>query len=258
MTERTCLLYDIERGGAEEILPQPWQTDTCIGTWHYDKGTGERNGYKKPETVIPMLADIVSKNGNLMLSIPVRSDGTIDENEKYILEGIGGWLAVNGEAIYATRPWKIYGEGPPREDTAVPLSTGEVKERKVRPLDAQDIRFTTSKDGKTLYAIVCGVPQKEILIKSLDAASGKVASVDLLGSSEMLQWTQKSRRPLDPACCQVADSVCCGLQDRAELTDLLKNCPFFIVSSLLLMSRNRSRSSLSCSITSHGQPRHHH
>jgi alpha-L-fucosidase len=187
---RQALLYDIERGTADEILPQPWQSETCIGSWHYDKGIGERNGYKKPGEIIPLLADIVSKNGNLMLSVPVRSDGTIDDNERKIVQEIGDWLSVNGEAIYATRPWKLFGEGPPRQDTAVALPTGEVKEKKVRPLDASDVRFTTSKDGKTLYAIVCGVPQKEIIIKALDTNTSKVSSVELIGTTEKLQWRQ--------------------------------------------------------------------
>jgi len=187
---RLALLYDIERGTADEILPQPWQSETCIGSWHYDKGLGERNGYKKPQEIIPLLADIVSKNGNLMLSVPVRSDGTIDGNERKIVQEIGEWLSVNGEAIYATRPWKLFGEGPPRQDTAVALPTGEVKEKKVRPLDASDIRFTTSKDGKWLYAIVCGVPQKEVLIKTLAANTSMVSSVDLIGSTEKLKWSQ--------------------------------------------------------------------
>jgi alpha-L-fucosidase len=189
--QKKSLLFDIERGGAEDILPDPWQTDTCIGTWHYDKGVGERNGYKKPEVVIPMLADIVSKNGNLMLSIPVRSDGTIDDNEVHFLEAMGAWLNLNGESIYATRPWKIFGEGPVMEDAAVHLGTGEVIEKKVRPLGAEDIRFTMSKDGKFLYAIVCGVPQKEILIKSLGSSAVPVSSVELLGYTGKLTWVQK-------------------------------------------------------------------
>ena len=189
---KKSLLFDIERGGAEEILPEPWQTDTCIGTWHYDKGVGDRNGYKKPDVVIPMLADIVSKNGNLMLSIPVRADGTIDDNEVHFLNEMGAWLQVNGEAIYATRPWKIFGEGPVVEDAAIHLGTGEVIEKKVRPLGAEDIRFTCSKDGKTVYAIICGVPAKEVLIKSLGVGAAPIASVTLLGSSGKIDWTQKS------------------------------------------------------------------
>ena len=94
------------------ILPQPWQTDTCIGSWHYDRGIFERNGYKSAASVVRMLADIVSKNGNLMLSVPLQRDGQPDEDEIKIVSEIGAWLKVNGEAIYATRPWKIYGEGP--------------------------------------------------------------------------------------------------------------------------------------------------
>jgi alpha-L-fucosidase len=189
---KKCLLFDIERGGAAEILPEPWQTDTCIGTWHYDKGVGDRNGYKKPSEVIPMLADIVSKNGNLMLSIPVRSDGTIDDNEVHFLEAMGTWLNINGEAIYATRPWKMYGEGPVVDDAAVPPPVGQSTDKKTRLLGAEDIRFTTSKDGQTLYAIVCGLPQKEVLIKSLASSSRKVSSVELLGGTGNLQWTQKA------------------------------------------------------------------
>ena len=189
---KKCLLYDIERGGAEDILPEPWQTDTCIGTWHYSKDVGDHNGYKKPDVIIPMLADIVSKNGNLMLSVPVRGDGTIDQYEVRFLDQIGGWLKVNGESIYATRPWKVFGEGPPREDTAVHLGTGEVIEKKVRPLGAEDIRFTKSKDGKFLYAIVCGIPKKDLLIKSLGAEAGRVASVELLGHTGKLSWSQNS------------------------------------------------------------------
>ena len=187
---KKSLLFDIERGGAEDILPEPWQTDTCIGTWHYDKGVGDRNGYKKPDAVISMLADIVSKNGNLMLSIPIRGDGTIDQNEVHFLEEMGVWLKINGEAIYATRPWKVFGEGPVVQDAAIHLGTGEVIEKKVRPLGAEDIRFTTSKDGKTLYAIVCGLPKKELLLKSLGSASTKINSVELLGATEKTEWKQ--------------------------------------------------------------------
>ena len=111
-TQRRSMVYDIERGKANGILPQPWQTDTCIGSWHYDRGIFERQGYKSAASVVRMLADIVSKNGNLMLSVPLRRDGQPDAEEIKIVSEIGAWLKVNGEAIYATRPWKIYGEGP--------------------------------------------------------------------------------------------------------------------------------------------------
>ena len=197
---KQCLLYDIERGGADAILPEPWQTDTCIGQWHYSKSIGKRNGYKKSSEVIRMLADIVSKNGNLMLSIPVRSDGSIDDNEVKFLEEMGIWMSVNGEAIYATRPWKVFGEGPPREEASTPttapagtatqVTTGatvEVKEKKLRPLGAEDIRFTRSKDGKTLYAIVLGTAAHDVQITAL--ANEKIVSVDLLGSHEKVTYS---------------------------------------------------------------------
>ena len=189
VAQRHDLLYDIERGGADDILPNPWQTDTCIGQWHYNKALADRNGYKKSPEVIRMLADIVSKNGNLMLSIPVRADGTIDEHEIQFLHEMGAWLDVNGEGIYATRPWKVYGEGPPREDPAVAVGTGEVVEKKVRPLDARDTRFTVSKDGKTLYAIVLGWPADgKVTLKSLASGSPlfpeDIATVALLGTTE--------------------------------------------------------------------------
>ncbi len=87
--QRKAMVWDIERGQANEIQPLPWQTDTCIGGWHYDRGLYERNGYKTSKTVIQTLVDIVSKNGNLMLNIPVRGDGTIDEKERKIVEEIG-------------------------------------------------------------------------------------------------------------------------------------------------------------------------
>jgi len=108
----TCLL-DVERGVVDRIWDEPWQTDTCIGQWHYNKD----QTYKTPKIVIDMLVDIVSRNGNLLLNFPLPSDGMLDPKELAILEEITKWMSVNGEAIYSTRPWKIYGEGP--EVTAV-------------------------------------------------------------------------------------------------------------------------------------------
>jgi alpha-L-fucosidase len=195
LDRRKVLLYDIERGASDVTLPQPWETDTCIGHWHYDKGTGERNGYKKSPEIIRMLADIVSKNGNLMLSIPVRADGTIDDNEIRFLTEMGAWMDVNGESIYSTRPWTVFGEGPASESTAVTTTTGEVVEKKDRPLGPEDIRFTVSKDGGTLYAIVLGWPStKDVTIRTLAtgsaAYSGKIASVKLLGSDVAPAFSQ--------------------------------------------------------------------
>jgi alpha-L-fucosidase len=192
--QRRALVYDIERGKAEGILPEPWQTDTCIGQWHYNRNVFLHHSYKSAAMVVPMLADIVSKNGNLMLSVPLRRDGTPDEDEVKIASEIGAWLAVNGDAIYATRPWKIYGEGP--STTAFDKGHfGGQSDTQKQPFTAEDIRFTQSKDGKTLYAIVLAFPAAgEVTIKSLSTGSphwpGEIGSVRLLGAQGKLVFTR--------------------------------------------------------------------
>ncbi len=192
--QRQALVYDIERGKAQSILPQPWQTDTCIGQWHYNRAVFDKHQYKTAATVVPMLADIVSKNGNLMLSIPLRRDGTPDEDEVKIVSDIGAWLKVNGEAIYATRPWKTYGEGPSTTASEKGRFGGQSDTSK-QPFTAADIRFTQSRNGKTLYAIVLAVPaERQVTIKSLagnsDLWPGKIRSVRLLGKTGKLQFTR--------------------------------------------------------------------
>jgi alpha-L-fucosidase len=185
--QRNCMVWDIERGQSNVIEPFTWQTDTCIGGWHYDKRIYEHKRYKPAKTVIHMLADIVSKNGNLLLNIPVRGNGTIDEQETAILEEIGAWMKVNGECIYDTRPWSIYGEGPASSE-AVPLSAQGFNEGKGKPFGAGDVRFTVK--GDTLYAIVLGWPEHgKAMIKSLSAGNrlrpGGVDKVELLGGGEL-------------------------------------------------------------------------
>ena len=191
--QRKAVVYDIERGKSAGILPEPWQTDTCIGSWHYNRAIFEKHGYKKPAAVIPMLVDIVSKNGNLMLSVPVRGDGTIDDDERQTVAGIGAWLKVNGDAIYATRPWKIYGEGPSTKTALEKNRFGGVKDVDAKPYTAADIRFTTK--GKDLYAIFLGWPADgKMTIQSLAENSplwnGDIENVALLGSPEKLKWTR--------------------------------------------------------------------
>ncbi len=163
--QRKAMVWDIERGQANEIQPLPWQTDTCIGSWHYDRPLYDRNGYKTSKTVIQTLVDIVSKNGNLMLNIPVRGDGSIDEKERKIVEEIGAWMKVNNESIYGTRPWKIFGEGPAQQATAQ-LSGPGFNEGKSKPFTPEDIRFATK--GDVLYATSMGWPEDgKLVIKSL-------------------------------------------------------------------------------------------
>ena len=185
--QREAMTYDIERGKADSILPLPWQTDTCIGSWHYDQAIFQHHGYKSAASVVRMLADIVSKNGNLMLSVPLQRDGQPDADEIKIVSEIGAWMKVNGEAIYATRPWKTFGEGP----STVVADKGQFggqKDVQKKPFTAEDIRFTQSKDGKIFYAIVLEIPKDgKVTIKSLASNSanwpGEIGSVRLVGSS---------------------------------------------------------------------------
>ena len=188
--QRRALVYDIERGKAEGILPEPWQTDTCLGEWHYNAEVFQHHRYKPAASVIRLLADIVSKNGNLMLSVPLQRDGQPDSDEIAIVKEIGAWLKVNGSAIYATRPWKIYGEGP----STVAAKKGEFdgqSDVQDKPFTSEDIRFTQSKDGKALYAIALEVPKDgRLVIRSLAGAAGVIRKVTLLGQSAPLAFAE--------------------------------------------------------------------
>jgi alpha-L-fucosidase len=185
--EGTCVL-DFERGLSAGISTNPWQTDTCIGGWHYDKTIYEEARYKSPKMVIDMLVDIVSRNGNLMLNFPLPNSGALDPAELKILDEITRWMAVNSEGIYSTRPWKIFGEGPGTASAAVPGQRFNENNRK--DLTAEDVRFTTK--GNALYTFVMGWPEKETVIKPLGTnnAGMKVAHVAMLGFKGKLKWTQ--------------------------------------------------------------------
>ncbi|HVT71982.1 MAG TPA: alpha-L-fucosidase [Lacunisphaera sp.] len=189
--QRRCMAWDIERGSANEIQPQPWQTDTCIGSWHYDQRILDRHSYKTARTVIHTLIDVVSKNGNLLLSVPLKGDGTPDADEIAIVEGIADWMQVNQEAIHGTRPWKVFGEGP-QMASARPMTGPGFNEGKGKPFTAEDVRFTTK--GSTLYAIVMGAPTGPVSIKSLGADAKllerKIDDITLLGGTEKIAWTQ--------------------------------------------------------------------
>lgn len=172
-------VFDIERGKSDKIREFPWQTDTSIGkkSWGYIEG--EEN--KTPNHVIDDLVDIVSKNGNLLLNIGPKPDGTITQEQQDVLLKIGSWLKVNGEAIYGTRPWIISTEG-----TEISTS-GAFTDNKESKYTAQDIRFTTRED--VLYAIALAWSEKEITVRSIDE-NLKVNHVSMLGSNEELIWSQ--------------------------------------------------------------------
>jgi alpha-L-fucosidase len=176
----TCAL-DRERAVLDGISPVPWQTDTCIGNWHYKRGIE----YKKGKKVVDLLVDIVSKNGNLLLNIPLPNSGEPDFAALETIAHITEWMKANSEGIYATRPWKIYGEGP---STKVAAGDG-FNESKKPDLGATDIRFTTK--GSTLYAHAMGWPSESFVIQALGTDSpqqpGKIARV------EIMKWTQRGQ-----------------------------------------------------------------
>lgn len=181
-------VLDIERGQLKEIRPFFWQNDTSISknSWGYV----EQQDYKNATSIIGDLVDIVSKNGALLLNIGPRPDGTIPEAEQQILLEIGDWLARNGEAIYGTRPWRVFGEGP----TEIP--EGSFSDTKRAPFTSRDIRFTQK--GSTLYATALDWPEGELIIHTLGSESSPeplpaITRVSLLGYAQELTWTQDAQ-----------------------------------------------------------------
>ncbi|MGN6368824.1 MAG: alpha-L-fucosidase [Phycisphaerae bacterium] len=183
---RKFLLLDVERGVTAGADPLPWQTDTCIGGWHYDINIFNRHRYKSPTQVIQMLIDIVSKNGTLLLNIPLKGDGTPDSDELKVVDALAEWIAPNGEAIYATRPWKIYGEGPSTSANQPKGRFGGAAD--VRAYTPEDIRFTQK--GDTVYAFLMSWPKDgSVKIKSLATNSPhyekQIAKIELLGAGPL-------------------------------------------------------------------------
>lgn len=163
---------DIEKSQLPGIQPDPWQTDTCIGNWFYDA----KQVYKKPDQIIEMLVDIISKNGTMLLNVLQRPDGSIDDEARYILEELAGWFSVCSEGVYGTRPWRVFGEG----DTRVVIDG--FREDKTE-WNSSDFRFTQK--GNILYAFLLKAPQNGVaVIKSLTEQE-KVRSVRLLGTGDV-------------------------------------------------------------------------
>jgi alpha-L-fucosidase len=151
-------------------------------SWSYIEG----DHFRTVTSLVHDLVDIVSKNGNLLLNVGPRADGVIPDEPADLLRGLGQWLALNGEAIYGTRAWTTYGEGPTNAPTVA------FKEHENAPFTPQDVRFTTSKDGNTLYAICLGWPGDEATIRALAEVAPRIRAVSMLGVDQPLAWSAGS------------------------------------------------------------------
>jgi len=186
--QKEVMLWDVERGIPDRPQKKPWQTDTCIGGWHYSLPDYWNGAYKSAATVVRMLIDIVSKNGNLALSVPLRGDGSYDEKEAAVLDGIQAWMEINGESIYGTRVWwDCFGEGPLAEASNALNGQGF---NEGQNYSNEDVRYVTSKDGSIIYATIMAWPEAgEFTMKAFSPLKasfhGLVESVYLLGYGEV-------------------------------------------------------------------------
>jgi alpha-L-fucosidase len=166
-------ILDFERGREDRLTPYPWLTDTSVGPWfHHDVAA-----FKTVNELVDVLVDIVAKNGCMLLNVGPKADGTIPDQGQTLLLGLGDWLKVNGPAIYYTRPWLVYGEGPTR-----PKGGTFSEEQDRRDYLARDLRFTQSKDGQTLYVIALDWPDQVMTVSAINVtAAAPDARVELLG-----------------------------------------------------------------------------
>ena len=186
---KEALVWDVERGAPNKIMERPWQCCNCIGDWHYNTGVYEKNRYKSAATIAKLLVDIVSKNGNMLLSVPLRADGTPDEKELAIMKEFGAWMKINKESIVKTRPWKIFGEGP-IANADIKINAQGFNDGQYTKAGSDEIRFTQSKDGKVVYITALAWP-KDQTIKVRALAEGnelcpqKIKQVELLGYGKL-------------------------------------------------------------------------
>lgn len=180
---------DVERGVLEDISLYPWQTDTSIGDWFYR--TGQK--YKSADEVVQLLMDVVSKNGNLLINVVQTPEGDLEQDVLDIMDGISKWIAANGEGVYATRPWKVYGEGPStlKENQKIGRFGGLSD---THGYQSTDIRYTTK--GNDLFAFVMVTPGEDIKLTSLGKnaklVDQEIITVSMLGSQEKLNWKQEA------------------------------------------------------------------
>ena len=188
--QKGYMMWDVERGIPDRPQEAYWQTCTCIGDWHYSQDRYNSGNYKSGATVIRMLIDVVSKNGNLLLNIPVKGDGTIDDKERKVLSDIKAWMDINSESIYGTRTWKSFGEGPLAE-AANPMTAQGFNEGQA--YSAQDVRYV-QKDGNVYATIMAWPTTSKFTFKAFSITessySGEVEKVELLGYDGDINFTQ--------------------------------------------------------------------
>ena len=206
--QRQAITWDVERGAPNEIIDEPWQTCNCIGGWHYNTRIYERGEYKSAETVVKQLVDIVSKNGCLLLNIPLRADGTYDDKEARVLDDLEAWMTVNKESIIGTRPWTLFGEGPVAEK-AIALNAQGFNDGQYSNMDYRDVRFNQTK--KYLYITPMGWPADgRLVVKTLAKGnphiSKTISSVWLLGYGKLkaVQTTEGLEVTLPKPCNKIA------------------------------------------------------
>ncbi|MBO4641982.1 MAG: alpha-L-fucosidase [Bacteroidaceae bacterium] len=191
--QKKALTWDVERGAPNEMIEQPWQTCNCIGDWHYNINT-YNHGYRSATNIVKQLVDIVSKNGNLLLNIPLRADGTYDEKAAQFLDELEAWMSVNGESIFGTRPWVRFGEGPVAEKD-IKINSQGFNEGQYNGMDYRDVRFNQTL--KHLYVTAMGWPEDgRLVIKSLAKKNPyfkkNISNVHLLGYGKL-----KARQTLE-------------------------------------------------------------
>ena len=183
----TTAIKDYERGRPNQPKSPAWLTDTSPGAWFYRPNAQ----FKSPNEIIDILVDIVSKNGLMLLNVPPNPDGAIPVEMVDLLTEMGAWLQINGDAIFETRPWTVFGEGPTR------LPEGGHKIEKIKiAYTHTDVRYT-KRSEKEFYAIVLDKPQGELVLKSLSTDLGvlnaKILDIELLGSEEDIKWDRNER-----------------------------------------------------------------
>jgi len=183
---RPGLIDVVERGTHDSIQRYPFQTETCIGNWHYDRALYERNGYKTPRKVLHTLCDVVAKNGNMMLSVPMRGDGSIDEKEEAIVERIAEWMGRYGPALYGSRPWDLLGEGPTQARSGQFNEGGQDS-----PYTSRDVRYV--RKGAAVHGFTLGWPEDNVARFPALAKRGTPERVTIPGDSAPLRFRRTTQ-----------------------------------------------------------------